>query len=124
MGRALAGPFPEKPIKMIVPYPAGGGANQWARIVAGKAEKLLGQPIMMDYKPGASTTIGADAAAKSPADGYTVHLINSTAFAYVPNMRKVSYDPLKAFTPLVYGGGLPFVCWWPTPLCLFAICKT
>ncbi len=124
MGRALAGPFPEKPIKMIVPYPAVGGANQWARIVAGKAEKLLGQPIMMDYKPGASTTIGADAAAKSPADGYTVHLINSTAFAYVPNMRKVSYDPLKAFTPLVYGGGLPFVCWWPTPLCLFAICKT
>ncbi len=41
MGRAWAGPFPEKPIKMIVPYPAGGGADQWARIVAGKAEKLL-----------------------------------------------------------------------------------
>jgi len=109
MGRAWAGPFPEKPIKLIVPYPAGGGADQWARIVGGKAEKLLGQPIVFDYKPGASTTIGADAAAKAPADGYTIHLIDSTAFAYVPNMRKVSYDPLKSFTPLVHLGELPFV---------------
>ena len=67
IGRAWAAPFPEKPIKLIVPYPAGGGADQWARIVGGKAEKLLGQPIVFDYKPGASTTIGADAAAKAPA---------------------------------------------------------
>ena len=104
IGRAWAAPFPEKPIKLIVPYPAGGGADQWARIVGGKAEKLLGQPIVFDYKPGASTTIGADAAAKAPADGYTIHLIDSTAFAYVPNMRKVSYDPLKSFTPLVHLG--------------------
>lgn len=109
IGRAWAAPFPEKPIKLIVPYPAGGGADQWARIVGGKAEKLLGQPIVFDYKPGASTTIGADAAAKAPADGYTIHLIDSTAFAYVPNMRKVSYDPLKSFTPLVHLGELPFV---------------
>jgi tripartite-type tricarboxylate transporter receptor subunit TctC len=56
MGRAWAAPFPEKPIKLIVPYPAGGGADQWARIVGGKAEKLFGQPIVFDYKPGASTT--------------------------------------------------------------------
>ena len=109
MGRALAGTYPEKAIKLIVPYPAGGGADQWARIVGGKAEKLLEQPIVFDYKPGASTTIGADAAAKAPADGYTIHLIDSTAFAYVPNMRKVSYDPLKSFTPLVHLGELPFV---------------
>ena len=67
IGRAWAAPFPEKPIKLIVPYPAGGGADQWAIIVGGKAEELLGQPIVFDYKPGASTTIGADAAAKAPA---------------------------------------------------------
>jgi tripartite-type tricarboxylate transporter receptor subunit TctC len=98
--------FPEKPIKLIMPYPTGGGADQWARIVCGKAEKILGQPIVFDYRPGGSTTIGADAAARAPADGYTIHLIDSTAFAYVPNMRKVNYD-IKAFTPLVHLGALP-----------------
>ena len=98
--------FPEKPIKLILPYPTGGGADQWARIVCGKAEKILGQPIVFDYRPGGSTTIGADAAARAPADGYTIHLIDSTAFAYVPNMRKVNYD-IKAFTPLVHLGALP-----------------
>jgi tripartite-type tricarboxylate transporter receptor subunit TctC len=108
LDRAWAGAFPEKAIKLVVPYPSGGGADQWCRIVAGKVEKLLGQPIVFDYKPGASTTIGADAAAKAPADGYTIHLIDSTAFAYVPNMRKVPYDALKAFTPLVHLGDLPF----------------
>ena len=61
--------FPEKPVKMIVPYPPGGGADAWARTVAGKLEKVLGQPVLFDYKPGGSTTIGADAAARSPADG-------------------------------------------------------
>lgn len=102
-----AAPFPDKPIRLIVPYPTGGGADQWARIVAGKAEKLLGQTIVFDYRPGGSTTIGADATARAPADGYTIHLMDSTAFAYVPNMRKVSYDPLKSFVPLVHLGALP-----------------
>ena len=102
-----AASFPEKPIKLVMPYPTGGGADQWGRIVCGKAEKILGQPIVFDYKPGGSTTIGADAAARAPADGYTIHLIDSTAFAYVPNMRKVSYDPIKSFTPLVHLGALP-----------------
>ncbi len=82
MGRAWAAPYPEKPIKLIVPYPAGGGADQWARIVGGKAEKLLGQPIVFDYKPGASTTIGADAAAKAPPDGYTIHFCWSDVFSF------------------------------------------
>ena len=63
----------------------------------------------MDYKPGASTTIGADAAAKAPADGYTVHLIDSTAFAYVPNLRKVNYDPIRSFTPVGLLGVGPMV---------------
>jgi len=62
-------------------YPAGGGADSWARIVAVKLEKVLGQPILFDYRPGGSTTIGAEAAARAPADGYTIHLIDSTAFA-------------------------------------------
>lgn len=105
LGMALPRPggaqsFPEKPIKMIVPYPPGGGADSWARTVAAKLEKVMGQPIIFDYKPGGSTTIGADAAARSPADGYTLFMMDSTAFAYVPNMRKVSYDPIRSFVPV------------------------
>ncbi len=92
--------YPAKPMKMIIPYLPGGGADAWGRTVASKLETVMGQPIVFDYKPGASTTIGAEAAARSPADGYTVFMIDSTAFAYVPNMRKVNYDPIKSFTPV------------------------
>ena len=98
--RAGAQAYPDKPMKIIVPYPPGGGADSWARTVAGKFEKVTGQPVIFDYKPGGSTTIGADAAARSPADGYTIFMIDSTAFAYVPNMRKVNYDPVRSFTPV------------------------
>ena len=108
-GRASAAPYPEKPVRLIVPYPAGGGADSWSRIVAPRLEKQLGQPVVFDYRPGGSTTIGADATARSPADGYTIHLYDSTAFAYVPNMRRVSYDPIKSFVPLAFLGVLPFV---------------
>ncbi len=99
--------YPDKPVKLILPYPPGGGADQWARIVAGKLEKVLGQPVVFDYRPGASTTIGAEAAARAPADGYTIHLIDSTAFAYVPNMRKVNYDPLKSLMLVAYAKANP-----------------
>jgi tripartite-type tricarboxylate transporter receptor subunit TctC len=108
-GRAAAAPYPEKPVRLIVPYPAGGGADSWSRIVAPRLEKQLGQPVVFDYRPGGSTTIGADATARSPADGYTIHLYDSTAFAYVPNMRRVSYDPIRSFVPLAFLGVLPFV---------------
>ena len=108
-GRAAAAGYPEKPVRLIVPYPAGGGADAWSRIIAPRLEKQLGQPVVFDYRPGGSTTIGADATARSPADGYTIHLYDSTAFAYVPNMRRVSYDPIRSFVPLAYLGVLPFV---------------
>ncbi|HYF60645.1 MAG TPA: tripartite tricarboxylate transporter substrate binding protein [Burkholderiaceae bacterium] len=109
-GRALAQPgWPEKPLRLIVPYPAGGGADSWARIVAARLEKALGTQVVFEYRPGGSTTIGAEAAARAPADGYTFHLYDSTAFAYVPNMRRVPYDPIGSFVPLAYLGVLPFV---------------
>jgi tripartite-type tricarboxylate transporter receptor subunit TctC len=108
-GRAVAAAWPERPVKLIVPYPAGGGADSWARIVAGRLERTLGQPVVFDYRPGGSTTIGAEAAARAPADGYTIHLYDSTGFAYVPNMRRVPYEPVKSFVPLAYLGVLPFV---------------
>ncbi len=101
--------WPDKPIRMIVPYPAGGGADSWARIVSSRLEKLLGQPIVLDYRPGASTTIGNEAGARAAPDGYTVLLYDSSGFAYVPNMRKVGYEPIKAFVPLAHLGAIPFV---------------
>ena len=106
---ARAQNFPDKPVKMIVPYPPGGGADSWARTVAARLEKTLGQPIVFDYKPGASTTIGAEAAARAPADGYTIFMIDSTTFAYVPHLRKVNYDPLKSFVPVGMLGVGPMV---------------
>jgi len=92
--------YPDKPLKIIVPYPPGGGADSWARTVSSKLEKVIGQPVLLDYKPGASTTIGAEAAARSAPDGYTMFFIDSTTFAYVPHLRKVNYDPLKSFVPV------------------------
>jgi tripartite-type tricarboxylate transporter receptor subunit TctC len=108
-GGARAQGFPDRPVKMIVPYPPGGGADQWARIVAARLEKLLGQPVVFDYRPGGTTTIGAEATARAPADGYTIHLISTSAFAYLPNLRKVGYDPVNAFVPIGYLGVLPML---------------
>ncbi len=106
---AFAQAWPEKPVKLIVPYPPGGGADTWARTVAARLEKVTGQPVVFDYKPGASTTIGAEAALRSPADGYTVFMMDSTTFAYVPHLRKVNYDPLKSFVPLALLGSGPML---------------
>src|SRR5690606_9223345 len=72
---SFASGFPERPVRLIVPYPAGGGADGWARMVAGRLEKVLGQPVVFDYRPGASTTIGAEATARAAPDGYTIHLL-------------------------------------------------
>ena len=108
-GSALAAGYPDRPLKLIMSYPPGGGADQWARIVVAKLEKVLGQTVVFDYRPGGSTTIGAEAAARSAPDGYTIHLIDSTAFAYVPNLRKVNYDPIRSFAVLGPLGALPMM---------------
>ncbi|MES1977885.1 MAG: tripartite tricarboxylate transporter substrate-binding protein, partial [Pseudomonadota bacterium] len=78
--------YPAKPIRFIVPYPAGGGTDIVARLVAAKMTTSMGQPVVVDNKPGASTVIGTDMVAKAPADGYTFglvtdsHAINPTFF--------------------------------------------
>ena len=98
--RTAAQSFPVRPIKIIISVPPGGSVDLWARIVTAKLEKLLGQPIVSDYRPGGGTAIGAEAAARAPADGYTIHQMGSAAYAFIPNMRKVPYDPLSSFVPL------------------------
>ena len=97
---ALAQSYPAKPIRFIVPYPAGGGTDIVARLLAVKLTASMGQPVVVDNKPGASTIIGTDMLAKAPADGYTIgmvtdsHAINTTFFPKLP------YDSVKDFEPV------------------------
>ena len=96
--------YPDKPIRMIVGYAPGGGADNLIRPVAERLSKLLGQPITMDYKPGAGGVIAAELLARAPADGYTLHITDSGPMTIVPNMRKTGYNPLTDFTPLAMIG--------------------
>lgn len=91
--------FPDKPIRMVVPYSAGGGADNTARIVAQKMGELLNATIVIDNKPGAGGVIGADAVAKAPADGYTV-LYDASAFAVNAALRKLPFNPVNDFIPV------------------------
>jgi len=91
--------WPEKPIRMVVPYAAGGGADNTARIVAQQMSIALGQQIIIDNRPGAGGVIGADNVAKAPGDGYTV-LYDASAFSVNPSLRKLPFDAAKDFIPV------------------------
>ncbi len=91
--------WPEKPIRMVVPYAAGGGADNTARIVAQQMSTALGQQIVIDNRPGAGGVIGADNVAKAAADGYTV-LYDASAFSVNPSLRKLPFDATKDFIPV------------------------
>jgi len=94
-----AAAWPDKPIRMVVPYAAGGGADNTARIVAQQMSIALGQQIIIDNKPGAGGVIGADNVAKAPGDGYTV-LYDASAFSVNPSLRKLPFDAAKDFIPV------------------------
>jgi len=98
--QALAG-YPSQPIRIVVPYPAGGATDALARTVASKLQEAWGQTVIVDNKPGASGTIGNDFVAKAPPDGHTV-LMAITAIVQLPAMKaKMPYDVLKDLQPLV-----------------------
>ena len=105
---ALAQTYPTKPIRMIVPYAAGGTTDVLARIMADKLGQALGQSVIVEYKPGAGGTIGAEAAARSPADGYTILMgapgSHSTATSLY---AKLPYDPVRDFAPIVHVANVP-----------------
>jgi len=92
--------FPSRPIRIVVPYPAGGTTDQVARAIAQPMQELLGQTVIVDNKPGAGGTIGTDYVAKQPADGYTLLFGNSGPSATASLMRKLPYDVHKDFRPL------------------------
>ena len=92
--------WPEHPIKLVVPYPAGGNADSTARLLATQLSNRLGQQVVVDNRPGGGGTIGAGLVAKAPADGYTL-LLDATAFTVNPSLyAKLPYDAAKDFAPI------------------------
>ena len=96
--------YPDRPIRMLVGYTPGGGADNLIRPVSERLAKLLGKPVVMDYRPGAGGSIAAEMLARSPADGYTLHITDSGPMTILPNMRKMPYAPLTDFTMLAMLG--------------------
>jgi tripartite-type tricarboxylate transporter receptor subunit TctC len=97
---AFAQSWPQKPIKVIVPFPPGGVTDSLARITAEWLTLRLGQPFVPDNRPGASGAIAADLVARAEPDGYTLLSAASPQLAVVPHVQKISYDPLKDFAPI------------------------
>src|SRR3954454_2820117 len=99
--RAQQTTFPTKPIRLVVGYSAGGGNDLIARIVAAKLQDKLGQPIVVDNKPGAQSIVAAEIVAKAPPDGYTLLVAPSGPMTINPAVyAKLPYDPLRAFVPV------------------------
>jgi tripartite-type tricarboxylate transporter receptor subunit TctC len=93
--------FPDKPIRIVIGFPAGGPLDQHARLLSDKLQAVLGQPILIDYKSGAGGTVGAQEVMKAPADGYTLMLANTGVMVINPALySKLPYSTLKDFTPI------------------------
>jgi tripartite-type tricarboxylate transporter receptor subunit TctC len=109
-GQALAQGYPAKPVRMIVPYPPGGGNDTLARLFAAKLSERMGQPFVVENRPGAGAMIGTEAAAKSTPDGYTILLSSIATHALSPNLyARVPYDPVRDFAPITLLGIAPTV---------------
>ena len=102
---ACAQAWPTKPVKIIVPFPAGGPTDVITRVLSDKLAQSLGQPVVVENKPGAGGSIGADLAAKAPADGYTLLMATGSTHSVGPYLNpRLPYDPVKDFTPIIYVG--------------------
>jgi tripartite-type tricarboxylate transporter receptor subunit TctC len=106
---SAASTFPQKPIRMVVTFPAGGGTDALARLIGTDIGKSMGQPVVVDNRPGASGNIGAEYVAKSPADGYTLLVVNSS-FAINPSVfKKLQFDPKADFSAVITFASVPSV---------------
>lgn len=102
--------YPSRPIKLIVPYAAGGGTDFFARLAATSMSTALGQPLVVENRPGAGTQIGAEAAAKADPDGYTILLGDTATYASNSSLyQKLPYDPQKDLTPISLTGRFAIV---------------
>lgn len=109
-GAFAQGAYPSKPIRLIVPYPAGGATDFFARTVFGKVGDILGKPIVIENRPGAGTTIGSELVATSAPDGYTLLIGDMGTYALNASLYKnLRYDPQKNFAPISLTGQFPLI---------------
>ena len=107
---AAAQGYPNKPIKIIVPFAPGGNVDVTARLVAPALQEALKQPVVVENKPGAAGVIGADFVVRSPADGYTLLMGSNSTFSVAPSLNpKNPYNPLKDFAPVISIASTPFL---------------
>ncbi|HYC47264.1 MAG TPA: tripartite tricarboxylate transporter substrate binding protein [Burkholderiales bacterium] len=106
---AAGAAYPSRPIRMIDPFPPGGGTWVIGRVVEDKVAELLGQPIVHDSRGGAGGAIGTELAARAPADGYTLALATASTIAVNPLLSKVPFDPVKDFAPVAHIGSIPLL---------------
>jgi tripartite-type tricarboxylate transporter receptor subunit TctC len=100
-GAAAHAAYPDKPIRLVIGFPAGGPLDQHARLLSDRLQAVLGQPIVIDYKSGAGGTVGAQDVMKAPADGYTLMLANTGVMVINPALySKLPYQTLRDFTPI------------------------
>jgi tripartite-type tricarboxylate transporter receptor subunit TctC len=108
---ALAQQYPTRPIRLTVPYPAGGATDVVARLVAERMSESLGQQVFVENRPGAGTMIGASAVAHSPADGYAMLIGDTATYALNPTLygQQLTYDPVKDFSPVCRTSRIPLI---------------
>jgi len=106
---ALAQSWPARTVKIIVPFPAGGPTDVLTRYLAEKLSAQLGQPVVVENKPGAGGSIGADLVAKSAPDGYTLVMATASTHSIGPYLGKLPYDPVKDFTAITLTSTVPLV---------------
>jgi tripartite-type tricarboxylate transporter receptor subunit TctC len=109
-GTAAAQTYPTKPIRLIVPFAPGGATDTFSRALGQELTQTLGQSVIIENRPGAGTTIGADLVAKAPADGYTLLFTDLSTHTITGSLYpKLSYDPLKSFAPVAIANSSPLL---------------
>lgn len=101
--------YPMRPVRLIVPFSPGGAADVPARILTQRMSEVLGQQVIIENRPGAGSTIGADVAAKAPPDGYTLFLVSNTHFVSAALYKTLPYDSFNDFTPITQVTSAPNV---------------
>lgn len=107
---ALSQAYPSKPIRMVVPFPAGGATDLFARVLSQKIGEKLGNSVVVENKPGAGGTIGSDLVAKAAPDGYTFLLATTSTHSVAPSLNaKIPYDVVQDYTPIIHVGNAPSI---------------